>query len=45
MVNHWSKLGFIVETTPDGAGKDLYEVEFNTAPMLVAGAPPGPSVG
>ena len=40
MVNLWSTLGFVVETTPDGAPKDLYEVEFNKAPaaVLVAAA-------
>jgi hypothetical protein len=43
MVNLWSTLGFVVETTPDGAPKDLYEVEFNKAPpavMMVAEAAP-----
>ena len=34
MVNLWSTLGFIVETTPDGAQKDLYEVEFNKRPSV-----------
>ena len=46
MVNLWSTLGFVVETTPDGAPKDLYEVEFNKAPpagVLVAAAAPKPS--
>jgi L-Lysine epsilon oxidase N-terminal/L-lysine epsilon oxidase C-terminal domain len=44
MVNLWSTLGFVVETTPDGAPKDLYEVEFNKAPaaVLVAAAAPKP---
>jgi hypothetical protein len=47
MVNLWSTLGFIVETTPDGAPKDLYEVEFNKAPaaVLVAAATPKPAAG
>jgi hypothetical protein len=40
MVNLWSTLGFVVETTADGGPKDLYEVEFNKAPMLVAAAAP-----
>jgi hypothetical protein len=43
MVNLWSTLGFVVEATPDGAPKDLYEVEFNKAPpaaVLVAAAAP-----
>jgi len=46
MVNLWSTLGFVVETTPDGAPKDLYEVEFNKAPpaaVLVAAATPKPA--
>jgi hypothetical protein len=43
MVDLWSTLGFVVETTPDGAPKDLYEVEFNKAPMLVAAAAPKPT--
>src|SRR5262245_16311626 len=45
MVNLWSTLGFVVETTPDGAAKDLYEVEFNKAPaaVLVAAATPKPA--
>jgi len=45
MVNLWSTLGFVVETTPDGAPKDLYEVEFNKAPaaVLVAAAAPKPA--
>jgi hypothetical protein len=45
MVNLWSTLGFVVETTPDGAAKDLYEVEFNKAPaaVLVAAAAPKPA--
>ena len=36
---------FVVETTPDGAPKDLYEVEFNKAPaaVLVAAAAPKPA--
>src|SRR5262249_57004793 len=41
MVNLWSTLGFVVETTPDGAPKDLYKVEFNKAhpaAVLVAAA-------
>jgi hypothetical protein len=38
MVNLWSTLGFIVETSPDGEHKDLYEVEFDTAAPLVAEA-------
>jgi L-lysine epsilon oxidase-like protein len=47
MVNLWSTLGFVVETTPDSAPKDLYEVEFNKAPaaVLVAAAAPKPAVG
>jgi len=47
MVNLWSTLGFVVETTPDGAPKDLYEVEFNKAPVavLVAAATPKPAAG
>jgi len=47
MVNLWSTLGFVVETTPDGAAKDLYEVEFNKAPaaVLVAAAAPKPAAG
>src|SRR5262249_57345370 len=45
MVNLWSTLGFVVETTPDGGSKDLYEVEFNKAPMLVAAAAPKPAAG
>jgi L-Lysine epsilon oxidase N-terminal/L-lysine epsilon oxidase C-terminal domain len=45
MVNLWSTLGFVVETTPDGAAKDLYEVEFNKAPVLVAAAAPKPTAG
>jgi hypothetical protein len=46
MVNLWSTLGFVVETTPDGAPKDLYEVEFNKAPaaILVAAAASKPAV-
>jgi hypothetical protein len=36
MVEQWSTLGFIVEMSPDGAAKDLYEVEFNKGPVLVA---------
>jgi hypothetical protein len=32
MVDNWWTLGFIIETTPTGAPKDLYEVEFNVAP-------------
>ena len=28
MVDTWWTLGFVVETTPAGAPKDLYEVEF-----------------
>jgi hypothetical protein len=43
MVNLWSTLGFVVETTPEGGPKDLYEVEFNKAPMLVAAAAPKPA--
>jgi len=46
MVKLWSTLGFIVETTPDGAAKDLYEVEFNKAlhaAVLVAAAAPKPA--
>jgi 2-polyprenyl-6-methoxyphenol hydroxylase-like FAD-dependent oxidoreductase len=43
MVERWSTLGFIVETTPDGAAKDLYEVEFNKGPVLVGCR--GPRVG
>jgi hypothetical protein len=38
MVDTWWTLGFVVETTPAGAPKDLYEVEFNVAP------PAGPLV-
>jgi len=38
MVDNWWTLGFIIETTPPGAPKDLYEVEFNVAP------PAGPLV-
>jgi len=45
MVNLWSTLGFVVETTPEGGPKDLYEVEFNKAPMLVAAATPKPAAG
>ena len=45
MVNLWSTLGFVVETTPEGGPKDLYEVEFNKAPMLVAAAAPKPAAG
>src|SRR5262249_39172428 len=47
MVNLWSTLGFVVETTPDGAPKDLYEVEFNKAPpaAVVAAASPKPAAG
>jgi hypothetical protein len=45
MVTLWSTLGFVVETTPDGGPKDLYEVEFNKAPMLVAAAAPKPAAG
>jgi len=47
MVNLWSTLGFVVETTPDGAAKDLYEVEFNKAPaaVVVAAAAPKRAVG
>ena len=48
MVDLWSTLGFVVETTPDGATKDLYEVEFNKAPpaaVLVAVATPKPAAG
>ena len=48
MVNLWSTLGFVVETTPNGAPKDLYEVEFNKAPpaaVLVAAAAPKPAAG
>jgi hypothetical protein len=45
MVNLWSTLGFIVEATPEGGSKDLYEVEFNKAPMLVAAAAPKPAAG
>src|SRR5215471_14282080 len=45
MVNLWSTLGFVVETTPDGGPKDLYEVEFNKAPMLVAAVAPKPAAG
>ena len=45
MVNLWSTLGFVVETTPDGASKDLYEVEFNKAPVQIAAAAPKPAVG
>jgi hypothetical protein len=36
MVDTWWTLGFVIETTPDGAPKDLYEVEFNIGPPLVA---------
>ena len=36
MVDTWWTLGFVIETTPDGAPKDLYEVEFNVGPPLVA---------
>jgi L-Lysine epsilon oxidase N-terminal/L-lysine epsilon oxidase C-terminal domain len=46
MVKLWSTLGFVVEATPDGAAKDLYEVEFNKAPhaaVLVAAAAPKPA--
>jgi len=43
MVNLWSTLGFVVETAPEGGPKDLYEVEFNKAPMLVAAAAPKPA--
>src|SRR5215470_10052410 len=43
MVNLWSTLGFVVETTPDSGPKDLYEVEFNKAPMLVAAVAPKPA--
>jgi hypothetical protein len=46
MVKLWSTLGFVVEMTPDGAAKDLYEVEFNKAPhaaVLVAAAAPKPA--
>jgi hypothetical protein len=45
MVSLWSTLGFVVETTPDGGSKDLYEVEFNKAPTLVAAAAPKPAAG
>ena len=47
MVNLWSTLGFVVETTPDGAAKDFYEVEFNKAPaaVVVAAAAPKRAVG
>jgi len=38
MVAIWSTLGFIVEASPDGEQRDLFEVEFNTAPPLVAEA-------
>jgi L-Lysine epsilon oxidase N-terminal/L-lysine epsilon oxidase C-terminal domain len=47
MVSLWSTLGFVVETTPDDAPKDLYEVEFNQAPpavMMVAAAAPRAAV-
>ena len=37
MVDNWWTLGFIIETTPTGAPKDLYEVEFNVAPQRPAG--------
>jgi hypothetical protein len=43
MVNVWSTLGFVVDTTPPSGPKDLYEVEFNKAPMLVAAASPQPA--
>ena len=43
MVNLWSTLGFVVETTAEAGPKDLYEVEFNKAPMLVAAAAPKPA--
>jgi hypothetical protein len=36
MVDRWWTLGFVVETTPAGAPKDFYEVEFNVEP---AGGP------
>jgi hypothetical protein len=46
MIDLWSTLGFVVETTPDGESKDLYEVEFNKAPAAVvvaaAAAKPAP---
>jgi hypothetical protein len=48
MVKLWSTLGFIVEAAPDGASKDLYEVEFNKAPaaaVLVAAATPKAEAG
>jgi hypothetical protein len=48
MVNLWSTLGFVIETVPDGASKDLYEVEFNKAPpavALVGAAGPSSAVG
>ena len=32
MVETWWTLGFVVETTPAGAPKDFYEVEFNAGP-------------
>jgi hypothetical protein len=47
MVDDWWTLGFVVEMTPPGAPKDLYEVEFNAVtpapptPPLVAEAPAG----
>src|SRR5262249_21117524 len=46
-VTLWWALGFVVETTPDGAPKDLYEVEFKKAPaaVLVAAATPKPAAG
>jgi hypothetical protein len=34
MVDTWWTLGFVIETTPDGAPKDLYEVEFNVSPLV-----------
>jgi hypothetical protein len=45
MVDHWSKLGFVVETMTADAPKDLYETEFNKAPaaVLVAAAAPRPA--
>jgi L-lysine epsilon oxidase C-terminal domain/L-Lysine epsilon oxidase N-terminal len=48
MVDFWSTLGFVVETTPAGAPKNIYEVEFNKrvprppAPDLVAQGPRTP---
>src|SRR5262249_40679291 len=45
MVNLWSTLGFVVETAPEGGPTDLYEVEFNKAPILVAAAAPRPAPG